>query len=535
MAPKTTDTTSQRWLFVTGFPVLAGTLSAMALMFNICTLLSEWEVADDKRPFPRCHRMVALQAVSLVIAVITYIAYALQMRRHRRPSYILWLVILGWLVPAVLLFSVIGVVVQRHTHLPSHLHREYTQAFYYGVFAAALYGLVSLLLVGYIVGAPKIHLNRHDGRCVQRTGILLRAVALAVILLLGAAIFHATEGWPLLDALYFADFTILTIGIGNLAPTTHLGRSLLFPYATAGIVSLGLMVSAVLSFAREMRNMKLRLRMAQMRESWRCQTEKQKESALQAMHVREIHRIKDQFHRAQVRRELVFFLLAWFVLWFLSAAVFRVSESQQGWSYFVALYFTFTSLTTIGYGDFYPTSSCGKAFFVFWSLLALPILTNLVTAMGQTIRALLVTVSAALWRHGVACVRLRHKGCLSASRRKRLPRVESHGASAETTGSMPRNLHHLLIVEEMDRMVSILREPGGEDELEVLWSRVLPLLHTDDGEETSPGPFHPHRPRYMARLMDPHLEMENRHLEMLWMLTFLIRRLRADLENSPGL
>jgi hypothetical protein len=27
------------------------------------------------------------------------------------------------------------------------------------------------------------------------------------------------EGWSLLDALYFADFTAFTLGIGNLVPT----------------------------------------------------------------------------------------------------------------------------------------------------------------------------------------------------------------------------------------------------------------------------------------------------------------------------
>lgn len=212
--------------------------------------------------------MVVLQAVSLTIAVSGYIAYLVLMRRYDGRVAVFWISVLGWLIAAALLFSSVGVAVQRHRHLPPQSRPEYTQAFYYGVFAAGLYALVALLLAVYVVGAPRIQLSRRNRRRVQRMSIILRSLWLATVLLVGAAIYRAVEGWSLLDALYFADFTILTIGIGNLVPHTHLGRSLLFPYATAGIITLGLMVSAVLSFTRDMRDMKLHLQMAQMRDDW---------------------------------------------------------------------------------------------------------------------------------------------------------------------------------------------------------------------------------------------------------------------------
>lgn len=40
---------------------------------------------------------------------------------------------------------------------------------------------------------------------------------------------------------------------------------------------------------------------------------------------------------------------------------------------------------TIGYGDFRPNTDAGKAFFVFWSLLAVPTLTILVSNLGDTL------------------------------------------------------------------------------------------------------------------------------------------------------
>lgn len=113
-----------------------------------------------------------------------------------------------------------------------------------------------------------------------------------------------------------------------------------------------------------------------------------------------LHRIKSDFYRRRQLEALLFFLAAWFVLWLISAVIFRRSERSQGWSYFAALYFTYTLLTTIGYGDLYPTSNFGKAFFVFWSLLAIPVLTNLVTAMGEIGLRALIYFSGYMWRLG---------------------------------------------------------------------------------------------------------------------------------------
>jgi len=51
----------------------------------------------------------------------------------------------------------------------------------------------------------------------------------------------------------------------------------------------------------------------------------------------------------------------------------------------VSIYFTYTTLLTIGYGDFYPTSPSGKPFFVIWSLVAVPAMTVLISNMGDTV------------------------------------------------------------------------------------------------------------------------------------------------------
>ena len=65
--------------------------------------------------------------------------------------------------------------------------------------------------------------------------------------------------------------------------------------------------------------------------------------------------------------------------------MFEKAERNQDWSYFESLYFSYTTLLTIGYGDFEPMSNSGKPFFVFWSLLAVPTLTILISDMGDTV------------------------------------------------------------------------------------------------------------------------------------------------------
>lgn len=73
----------------------------------------------------------------------------------------------------------------------------------------------------------------------------------------------------------------------------------------------------------------------------------------------------------------------WLGLWFIGAVVFW--QAEPDWSYFEALYFTYVSYLTIGYGDFYPNTNSAKPAFVMWALLALPTLTVLIGSIGGVI------------------------------------------------------------------------------------------------------------------------------------------------------
>jgi voltage-gated potassium channel len=71
---------------------------------------------------------------------------------------------------------------------------------------------------------------------------------LALALILIATLFYwLVEGWSLLDAAYFSVVTIATVGYGDLAPQTAVGKVFTMGYIFSGI---GIFVAAVTSLAQ---------------------------------------------------------------------------------------------------------------------------------------------------------------------------------------------------------------------------------------------------------------------------------------------
>ena len=56
----------------------------------------------------------------------------------------------------------------------------------------------------------------------------------AALLLIGTAFYVRTEGWSVLDALYFCVVTLATVGYGDFAPRTSLGKVFTIVYVLIG-------------------------------------------------------------------------------------------------------------------------------------------------------------------------------------------------------------------------------------------------------------------------------------------------------------
>src|SRR5919112_1182101 len=86
---------------------------------------------------------------------------------------------------------------------------------------------------------PILRFGRSLGRAWRRSQEFRVLVRLVVLLLLGGTAFYSVvEGWSPLDAFYFSVTTLTTVGFGDLAPQTALGKlcTVLYIFVGLGIV-----------------------------------------------------------------------------------------------------------------------------------------------------------------------------------------------------------------------------------------------------------------------------------------------------------
>lgn len=66
-----------------------------------------------------------------------------------------------------------------------------------------------------------------------------------ITLSVGTIFYRLVEHWTLLNSLYFSVVTLATIGFGDLAPATRIGKIFTIFYVFVGVGTLGLFLSAV--------------------------------------------------------------------------------------------------------------------------------------------------------------------------------------------------------------------------------------------------------------------------------------------------
>jgi len=84
-------------------------------------------------------------------------------------------------------------------------------------------------------------------------GVLITA---GLLLVAGTIIFRITEGFSLLDSFYFSFVTLATIGYGDLAPVTDLGKLVTVIYGITGLGVMAAFISAMASQNRRRRTSK---------------------------------------------------------------------------------------------------------------------------------------------------------------------------------------------------------------------------------------------------------------------------------------
>nr|POF01698.1 outward-rectifier potassium channel tok1 [Quercus suber] len=247
--------TSRWWFAATASPLLAATLGPIASGFNICALVSYWrssvpsgtaEMSGIDIPDP----------LWLLVAIIANGALLLNMGRRLKFSTAQPITIIGFIAAAGLLVVCIATLTSsstlwvhdRNTQLAIH---TLTSAFYYAVFATFLYFLVGTLMGITIYGARQGYYEKDFQLSASQRTLMIQTMIFVTYLLLAALVFSHIEGWTYSQAVYFADVALLTIGLGDYAPITTLGRGLFIPFAMIGILVVGLVISSIRTLVLE--------------------------------------------------------------------------------------------------------------------------------------------------------------------------------------------------------------------------------------------------------------------------------------------
>ncbi|EAL92819.1 potassium channel family protein [Aspergillus fumigatus Af293] len=367
------------WLASTAYPLLAGTLGPMASAFSICSLSQDWGMESEEgngqpRGIGDPDWVIVVNTISLGCAIMSNFVLLWGMARRIAFSIAQPIIIIGWYISSLLLTCLLCIFAASKVQNDSDSgrHRWLTGSYYYGAFAAGLYFVLSSLLLITVYGVCRGHYSREFRLTTSQRSLMLQTILFLIYLLGGAAVYARIEGWRYLDAVYWADLTLLTIGIGDFVPETHKGRGLLFPYAVGGILIPGLIVGSI---------------RAQMLEKGRQKMAETVAERTRRFLVREAFQLMRRVRQiATLERKwisLATALTVWTMLWVLGAIAFWLPGQNEKLTYFEALYFAYTTLFTIGYGDFHATSEWERPFFVFWTLLAVPTVTLLIANVEE--------------------------------------------------------------------------------------------------------------------------------------------------------
>ncbi|KAF1952316.1 voltage-gated potassium channel, partial [Byssothecium circinans] len=260
------DHHSDWWFASTGIPLLAAALGPLANVSSITALVTFWReqiyidgqfVSElDGILFADPQWCYWLNVCSLICGFIGNLFLLFNFTQRIRYIIALPATIFFWFVAFGILA---GITASMQIYAPpTRPEQTYTQGFWYAIAAAVLYLLCSMILMINMLGHFRGHYPDSFVLSGSQRTLIQQTMVFIIWLAGGAAVFSKIEtqagetGWQFADAMYFCDVTILTVGFGDLYPTTNLGRGMVFPYSIGGTITLGLIVSSIYKSMREL-------------------------------------------------------------------------------------------------------------------------------------------------------------------------------------------------------------------------------------------------------------------------------------------
>ncbi|CAO1627260.1 unnamed protein product [Parajaminaea phylloscopi] len=432
-------------------PILSGILAPFSIMLEVPGLTTKWYVRQGAeggyRPNPALLEVgLAISMASAVLAnvFLLFRFTSLLPPRKATASAMLCLIVHDAInIAALVAFGVVHAVDDGFT---------YSQAYWMTLASTSVSLACTFTLAIDYIGTKNFK-SSGSGLTNKQTQLVIVIMILLVYVSLGSLLWSLLLGIQFEAALYFTCTTLLSVGFGDILPTTTAARIVLFFYAPLGITLFAVTILIARgtiieefenSYRRRRQEFHQRLKMRR-RALRRIRDEKRhadggttsgeaEPEPVEPVSVSEPENrppstsppASDDFdavlarQRAaleagwaefrsdlEVRERTEFWtkLLVSFLLfagfWLLGAVVFSHTE---GWTFFEAFYFCFVAVSTIGFGDFTVSSEGGRSFFIIWSLMGVAVLTILISvfsdAWGTLVTDRLAKTSRAIRKRG---------------------------------------------------------------------------------------------------------------------------------------
>lgn len=369
------------WFFISSyFPILSACLGPLANMISIVGLLQHWRYDTlEHSEIPDPPVFLALNAISLGLGIIGNVSLLMNFSGTMRYLVTQIVSICCWLLASILL--AVDLILTNHEvgHKP---HIERTDGFWFATFTSFFYFVCSVILsinfLGYKLDKypPMFNLNP------KQRSLMIYIIGFAIWTLVGTvSVRHLIHGITYGSAIYYCIVSFLTIGLGDIVPKTSLAKVLVLIFSLGGVLLMGLIVAMIRQVVLTSSGPTLfwnLIEKRRARELQSIQDNAQKLTSKEAYDkMREIRRSSKV---RQLNLSLLFTVGNFMVFWLVGALVF---SKVEGWTFFNGVYFCFLCLITIGYGDYTPVTPLGRTFFVCWAVSAVPLMTILISNMGD--------------------------------------------------------------------------------------------------------------------------------------------------------
>lgn len=396
------------------FELLFELTSPICLLGNLASIIS---IADRWRMDSLTHKTIPdawwvlfLNSLALALGCLANIVMYLHGKLWIARSSSLTITIVCYMGSVVLYASLLGACEYQYFG-KDHVDVTRTSGYWEAACAISLYFSAAVAMSLHMIYFRERKLNTTISERQHR--LMTLCIIYTGWIAIGAASFEAKTMLDIsyVESVYYVVVSYLTLGYGDVVPNNDLGRALTIPFIYVGIILGGLVSIAVFQATLESARGKnldavIQRGRRELLKEWHAS---ERSGNLHRSDEESFQQMRALVKKSQLRHVVLHATLAfaWLVVfWLLGALIFMATE---GWSYFIAFYMCAISLVGVGYGDYVPKSSGGRAIFIHWAMMALPTMSATVSSLTSLIQYVLLRKPKALVSLSHYCRFLRRK------------------------------------------------------------------------------------------------------------------------------